>query len=92
MNELAADFWNRVNTILKEQRKTQVEMCRACEIPLASFRNKISVQSAPNVFDAYKIAKFLDTTVEFLITGSETDVQKELLKDKISRIMAICNE
>ena len=91
MNELAFDFWNRVNNLLKQQKKTQVQMCEALNMSLASLRNKISVQSAPSVFNAFSIAQYLNTSVEYLVTGKDSP-GIEKLKDKLKRIETICKE
>lgn len=98
MNELALNFWNRVNELLKEQKKTQVAMCEELKMSLASLRNKISVQSAPSVFIAYKIARYLNTSVEYLVDGlngvdcAPDSGEVEKLRDKIKRIETICKE
>ena len=98
MNELAFNFWNRVNELLRIQKKTQVKMCNDLNMSLASLRNKISVQSAPSVFNAYEIAKYLNTTVEYLVSGINSDNtapdsgEVEKLRDKIKRIETICKE
>ena len=95
-NELICNFWNRVTTELKRQKKTQIELCNFCNFSLNSFRVKISQQNAPSVFAAYQIAQFLNTTVEYLVSGEYSTDSNNLellsLKDKINRIETICKE
>lgn len=91
-------FWERVNSELKKQKKTQREMCQTCNISVGSLRTRISVGNAPNLFFAYKIANYLNVTLEYLITGKTDDntnfpdPEITLLKDKLNRIESICRE
>jgi len=70
-------FYERVKALCKEKGISQIELCESCEINLQSHRGRISKNVAPDVFDACKIATFLNTTVEYLVTGKEKDIYKE---------------
>ena len=70
-------FYERVKALCKEKGISQIELCESCEINLQSHRGRISKNVAPDVFDACKIAAFLNTTVEYLVTGEEKDIYKE---------------
>ena len=87
------DFYLRMNNELKRQGKTQVELCENCNMSLGSLRSRISQNNAPNLFDAYKIADFLNVSVEYLITGHETQAKSpaiEKMKTALNEIMLIC--
>lgn len=95
MNTDAINFWQRVNELLKKSGKTQIELCKDCGFSLNSFRNRISVASSPNVFDAYKIACYLNTSIDYLITGKAAESSPDdlaRLKDIISRAKAVLSE
>ena len=77
MEIIINEFWNRVKELIKEQNKTQIELCEFCGLNLHAFRNKIALNTNPNVIDAYKIAAYLNTTVEFLVTGNESSEYRE---------------
>lgn len=70
-------FYERVKALCKEKGISQIELCESCEINLQSHRGRISKNVAPDVFDACKIAAFLNTTVEYLVTGEEKDIYKK---------------
>lgn len=82
-------FWNRVKELLKEQNKTQIELCEFCGLNLHAFRNKIALGTNPNVIDAYKIAKYLNTSVEYLVTGKETNEYKKMYEELLEEIWII---
>lgn len=79
-------FWNRIKELLKEQNKTQIELCELCGLNLHAFRNKIALGTNPNVIDAYKIARYLNTSVEYLVTGKETNEYKKMYEDLLEQI------
>lgn len=50
----------------------------------------MSKHSAPNVFEAYKIARYLDTSVEYLVSGKHftfTTPAKDGLLDELKRLV-----
>ncbi len=89
MEIIINEFWNRVKELIKEQNKTQIELCEFCGLNLHAFRNKIALNTNPNVIDAYKIAAYLNTTVEFLVTGKETDVYKENFRNLLEDLRTV---
>lgn len=76
------NFWINVNKELKKQNKTQVELCKDCGLSLNSIRNRISVNSIPNIIDAHKIARFLNVSLEYLITGEDSGNTGDIYKEK----------
>lgn len=86
MEIIITGFWNRIKELLKEQDKTQIELCEFCGLNLHAFRNKITLGTNPNVIDAYKIARYLNTSVEYLVTGKETNEYKKMYEDLLEQI------
>lgn len=73
----AQDFWKRVNSLIKSNGLKQETVCHLCEINYQTFRGWIVRNSFPDVFQSLKIAKALNTTVEFLVTGKEENLTQE---------------
>ena len=88
--------YDRIKTICKEKGVTQTEMCNACGMNIQSHRGRITRNIAPDVFDTVKIADFLNTSVEFLVTGEEKNIYKKkydtLLADIESFIEKVKND
>lgn len=89
-----ADFYDRIKTLCKEQNKTQSELCSYIQCPLQNFRNKITRKTYPQVIDTILIAKFLGTTVEYLVTGEAPEKKeiydkKNILQEKLDLIAKI---
>ncbi|MDR1574396.1 MAG: helix-turn-helix domain-containing protein [Treponema sp.] len=65
------DFWSRVRFQKKKNKTTQRAIAKAIGISYNTFRGWIYKDIFPSVYDAYYIAKALDVTVEYLLTGKE---------------------
>ena len=79
-------FWNNVKAQIKSQNTTQEWLCNECNLVLSSFRNRISLKRFPTVDEAYLIAQALDTTVEYLVTGVDSnpaEIELRELKAKL---------
>lgn len=91
------NFWLRVNQLIKENKTTQENIAFNCSIPVQTFRGWINKKILPNVSQGFRIAKALNTSIDFLIDGVEVSTapdsgEIEKLKDKIKRIETICKE
>ena len=87
--EIAA-IYDRIKVLCKEKNVTQTDMCNTCGINPQSHRGRITKNVSPDVFDLLKIANFLGTSVEYLMTGNEPDTYKEKydnLKNKIESVL-----
>ena len=62
-------FYERIKAKCKEKGISQIELCESCGINLQSHRGRITKNVAPDVFDACSIARTLETSVEYLVTG-----------------------
>lgn len=71
------DFFTRIEELLKEQNKTQKDFAEAVGLsaPQAYITQK-SRGTYPKADMATKMAMYLNTTVEYLVTGKETNEYK----------------
>jgi len=89
MNEIAVEFWKRTNKLIKDKNSKQENVAQECGIPYQTLRSWVTRQTFPDALQAYKIAKALNTTVEYLVTGSDTNpAERELkeLKEKLKKL------
>lgn len=94
MNYSSIDFWERIKKISKENNISQSELCAYIQCPVQNLRNKITRGAYPNVIDSVKIAKYLNTTVEYLVTGEEPNAElcnNNVLQEKLNKIKEIIN-
>jgi len=71
------DFWIRIKDLIKTNKLTQEKLCKICNISLATFVSWIHNERLPDLESAIKIAKTLNVTVEFLVTGIEPEITKK---------------
>lgn len=64
-------FLERLKDELSYQCLTQKELAEKTEISVNTIRGWFSKDLVPDVFNAVKVAKALNTTVEYLVTGKE---------------------
>lgn len=89
--EEAAFFWKTVKALIKENHITQDILCDICHFPISTFKHWIFKSIFPDALQTYKIAKALNTSVEYLVTGQEPNPSlSELtsLKQKIKDFAA----
>ena len=86
MNELAVEFWKRTNKLIKDKNSKQENVAQECGIPYQTFRSWVTRQTFPDALQTYKIAKALNTTVEYLVTGSDTNPAERELKELKERL------
>ena len=90
----AQGFWKRVNELIKQNGLKQESVCNACDINYQTFRGWIVRSAFPYAFQAFRIAQYLNTSVEFLITGKENNhlaEENKRLQEKIKSIADIVN-
>lgn len=77
----AKTFWGNVKPLIKKNNKTQEILASELEIPFGTFQGWIAKSILPDVVSAYKIARALGVSVEYLVTGKETDGKKQFIED-----------
>lgn len=79
-------FWINVNSLIKERQTTQEIICNQTGISLNTLRGWVSKGVLPRVDEAVKIAKALNTSVEYLVTGKDYD-PKIIIKDYLESLL-----
>lgn len=94
MEEQVIDFWKRVNLLIKSNGTKQQVVAESCNIPYQTLRGWVTRHCYPDALQTYKIAKLLNTSVEYLITGQESSpsaAELSNLKQKIRELAASLN-
>ena len=82
-------FWNNVRALLAEKKILQKDFADSLGYSIATLKNQMARNISPDVDTSVKIAKALDTTVEYLVTGEETNeykVQLDQLKQTLRKL------
>ena len=74
------DFWERTNTLIKHLNKTQRGLALECGFTERRIETLSSNNRSPDIIEVVKIAKALNTSVEYLVTGKS---QYSLANDEI---------
>lgn len=89
-------FNDRIDNLLKENGKTKKELAEYVGISPQSFYDWKTRNTIPAADIAVKIAIFLNTSVEYLVTGEEKNIYKKkydtLLADIESFIEKVKND
>lgn len=78
-------FWNNVKKELDYKLMSQKELAAATEISYNTIQSWITKDRLPDAQDSVKIAKVLDVSVEYLVTGKESP--KKQFSDEIDSIL-----
>ena len=68
MNE---GFWSRTNKLIKICKTTQRKLALDCGLQERVIENQSMNNRIPKADEAVRIAKALNTTVEYLVTGKD---------------------
>ena len=85
-------FIEQVDKLLSENGKTKIELARYAGISTQSFYDWKNRNTVPSADVAVKIAQFLGTSVEYLVTGEDTNPladENSRLKNKIQKAREI---
>jgi transcriptional regulator with XRE-family HTH domain len=79
------DFWTRLKTEIKEKNTTQEWIAGKIGVPFGTFRKWLTRKSYPDIKQGIEIAGLLETSAEYLVTGSSPEVlsdeERKLLRD-----------
>jgi len=67
------DFWTRLKSEIKAKNTTQEWISGKIGVPLSTFRKWMTRKTYPNMKEGVEIAKLLETSAEYLVTGIETE-------------------
>ena len=85
-------FWKNVSQIMKNKKISQETLCENIGISIWTLRGAISKQILPRVDVAKQIADYLGTSVDFLLTGKESNEYKQRLDNLKDTILKIVQE
>ena len=74
-----SDFWKRVDEELDFLGISRTYLANKCEFSLTNIGQGIKLGSTPSADTAVKIAKVLNVSVEYLVTGQDSSLQNENL-------------
>ena len=67
------DFWSRLKSEIKAQNTTQEWIAGKIGVPFGTFRKWMTRKTYPNLKEGIEIAKLLETSAEYLVTGTEPE-------------------
>ena len=79
------DFWRRLKNAIKAQNTTQEWIAGKIGVPLSTFRKWMTRKTYPNIKEGIEMAKLLDTSAEYLVTG----IEPEGLDDAERKLMSV---
>jgi transcriptional regulator with XRE-family HTH domain len=77
------DFWTRLKDQIKGKNTTQEWIAAKIGVPFGTFRKWLTRKTYPDLKQGLEIAELLDTSVEYLITGSG----REILTDEEQKLV-----
>ena len=81
MNNL--DFWDRVKILIKQNKTTQESLAISANLNFSNMKQQIFYKRLPDAAQAARIAQALGTTVEYLVSGENSNKEaKELAELK----------
>lgn len=75
------DFYDRVKELAKSHNTTVRAVIENCQINYDSYNSCKRYKNLPRADEAVKIAEYLDTSVEYLVTGKNPSQAQELPAD-----------
>jgi len=77
------DFWMRLKNEIKAKNTTQEWIARQIGVPFGTFKKWMTRKTYPDIREGVEIAKLLETSVEYLVTGvtqeNLSDTERELI-------------
>jgi transcriptional regulator with XRE-family HTH domain len=88
MGDNAILFWENVKKEIKQQNTTQEWVAKKAGISFNTLQGWIAKGIYPRVNDAVRIAVSLNTSVEYLVSGTIQDNKKpiEIMRERLPRI------
>ncbi|MGL4524726.1 MAG: helix-turn-helix domain-containing protein [Spirochaetia bacterium] len=72
--------WQRINSLIKAQNKTQAGLSMNCGFTERRISSLSTANRLPDALEIVLIARALGTTVEYLVTGTESSPCEQKLK------------
>lgn len=82
-------FWNRLNALIKASPYTQNSLSIKVGLPERTIGNWSTKKTPPDLYSCFLICKELNTSIEYLITGTQPEEFDRLkqLKMDVSRLL-----
>ena len=78
------DFWSRLKSEIKAQNTTQEWIAGKIGVPLGTLRKWMTRKTYPDIREGVEIAKLLETSAEYLVTGftpeNLNDAEQKLIR------------
>jgi len=78
------DFWVRLKNEIKAKNTTQEWIAGKIGVPLSTFRKWMTRKTYPNLKEGVEIAKLLETSAEYLVTGTEREGLSNTERDLVN--------
>lgn len=85
-------FWDNVRLLLSQQKILQKDFAEQMGYNVSTLKNQMTRNISPDVYTAVKIAKALGTSVEFLVTGEESNKDSAELKELKTKVKQFLTE
>ena len=86
-HDLMLDFWRNVKDKLEYEMITQKDLAEKIKISYNTLQSWITKDRLPDAEQAVKIAEYLNTTVEYLVTGNQKTRVIMLLNQALKELM-----
>lgn len=86
------DFWRRVKDLIKSQNTTQEWVANSANVSFNNLKQQIFHNRIPVADEAVRIAKALNTSVEYLVTGEESDSAAKELSELKAEILKFAQD
>lgn len=90
MNE--ENFWNRVKALLKQNKLTQENLAEKAGLNFNNLKQQIFYNRIPDAVQSVAIAQVLDTSVEYLVTGIDSNPAAAELAELKGKLRAILDD
>ena len=67
------NFWMRLKNEIKAKNTTQEWIAGKIGVPLSTFRKWMTRKTYPDIREGIEIAKLLETSAEYLVTGARIE-------------------
>ena len=74
------NFWERVENLIEQKGINKKTLAADAGIDSSNISKGIKNGGSPSADTAVRIAKFLDTTVEYLVTGNDSQLSESCIK------------
>lgn len=86
------DFYENVKKLAKLQNLQIIPFLESLGINYSTYKGYKQCNNLPRADEAVKIAKALNTSVEFLVTGEENNSAKQELKELKAKLKELCKD